>query len=570
MVDKTLDDLVSGAPAGALSGSDPFETAQSGVSKGGVMSQVATYILGALGDTDGTLAANSDSKFATQKAVKTYTGQIVAAQDAMVYKGVIDCSANPNYPAADAGWTYRISVAGKIGGASGVVVQVGDIAICLTDSTASGNQATVGANWNVIQANIDGALVSTDIGVTVQGYDADLAAIAALTSAADKVPYATGAGAWALATVTSAARTVLDDTTTAAMLTTLGALPAGGGSMSGAITIPAGAVGTPSLNFTGSLTTGIWSSAADTIDFSIAGGVAFRLDSSKRALLGSTAYTAIATRFTTSAITPVVQIATVQNPLLLAGFTNSAVGPIMYFAKSRNATIGSHTTINSGDTFGVLTFAASDGTQFCEGARISVVSSGVPVGNYTPSYIDFLTSPGTTAPAIGVSVKDDGALAMGTGRDNIFNANRHQTPRQYAAGSLPTAVSGEQIASSDIVGADLVSDGTSWLSPGVKRATAANANTTISVPPGWAIDQIFYANTTAGTVTGGVKIGTTSGATDVVAAQAVGANAIGVIADANVLLKLFSRTVAQTLFIQPVTSWNSQTVEFSFSLEKVF
>lgn len=118
-------------------------------------------------DTDVTLAANSDAKIPSQKAVKTYVDQIVAAQDAMVFKGVIDCSANPNYPAADRGWTYRASVAGKIGGASGAVVQVGDIILCLTDGTASGNQATVGANWSVIQANIDGALTSADIGVTV-------------------------------------------------------------------------------------------------------------------------------------------------------------------------------------------------------------------------------------------------------------------------------------------------------------------------------------------------------------------------------------------------------------------
>lgn len=110
-------------------------------------------------DTDGTLSADSDSKIATQKAVKTYVDQIIAAQDAMVFKGAIDASANPNYPAADRGHTYRISVAGKIGGSSGVVVEVGDLVMCVTDSTAAGNQATVGSNWVVSQTNIDGAVV---------------------------------------------------------------------------------------------------------------------------------------------------------------------------------------------------------------------------------------------------------------------------------------------------------------------------------------------------------------------------------------------------------------------------
>ena len=110
-------------------------------------------------DTDVTLAANSDTKVPSQKASKTYIDLLLAANDAMVYKGVIDCSANPNYPAADAGHTYRISVAGKIGGASGVVVEAGDLILCINDSTASGDQATVGIYWNIVQVNIDGAVI---------------------------------------------------------------------------------------------------------------------------------------------------------------------------------------------------------------------------------------------------------------------------------------------------------------------------------------------------------------------------------------------------------------------------
>lgn len=80
---------------------------------------------------------------------------LLAAADALVFKGVRDCSANPNYPAADAGHVYRVSVAGKIGGGSGPNVEVGDLLICLTDGTAAGTHAAVGANWSIEQSNID-------------------------------------------------------------------------------------------------------------------------------------------------------------------------------------------------------------------------------------------------------------------------------------------------------------------------------------------------------------------------------------------------------------------------------
>ncbi len=110
-------------------------------------------------DTDVTLAANSDTKLATQKAVKAYADGLLDANNVYQYKGGIDASTNPNFPAASAGWTYKITVAGKIGGASGQVVQVGDSITCLVDGSSAGTDASVGANWLVLQTNIDGAVI---------------------------------------------------------------------------------------------------------------------------------------------------------------------------------------------------------------------------------------------------------------------------------------------------------------------------------------------------------------------------------------------------------------------------
>lgn len=215
-------------------------------------------------DNTSTLGS-STTNAPSQAAVKAYADALIAANDAMVFKGVLDASASPNYPAANRGDTYKISVAGKVGGASGVNVEVGDLIICITDGTAAGTQATVGANWTIVQSNIDGAVVGPasavsgdfatfsgtsgklvqDSGISLdtdgtltansntkipsqaavktyaQPKDATLTALAGLTTAADQMVYATGVDTFAMTSVTAFARTFLDDADAATVRSTL-------------------------------------------------------------------------------------------------------------------------------------------------------------------------------------------------------------------------------------------------------------------------------------------------------------------------------------------------------------
>ena len=102
-----------------------------------------------LGNVDNTSDVNKPVSTAQQAAIDA---AVVGLWD---FKGTKDCSTNPNYPAALKGDTYIVSVAGKIGGASGVVTSVGDIILCLADN-AGGTQAAVGTSWAVLEANIPG------------------------------------------------------------------------------------------------------------------------------------------------------------------------------------------------------------------------------------------------------------------------------------------------------------------------------------------------------------------------------------------------------------------------------
>ena len=99
----------------------------------------------------------------TQAASTAFVQAAVSAAVAglLEFKSDQDCSANPNYPAAAKGDVYYVSVAGKIGGASGKSVDIGDAIVCKADN-AGGTEASVGTSWFVLEKNLAGALLSAN------------------------------------------------------------------------------------------------------------------------------------------------------------------------------------------------------------------------------------------------------------------------------------------------------------------------------------------------------------------------------------------------------------------------
>lgn len=102
---------------------------------------------------------DSTTQIATTAFVTT--GIANAVTGVLNFKGSTDCSGNPNYPVASKGYAYVVSTAGKIGGASGVSVDVGDVYFATADN-AGGTQASVGTSWDVLEHNLVGALLTAN------------------------------------------------------------------------------------------------------------------------------------------------------------------------------------------------------------------------------------------------------------------------------------------------------------------------------------------------------------------------------------------------------------------------
>lgn len=90
---------------------------------------------------------------------KAYADSLIAANNAMVYKGTIgvggthEIAAFNTLATYNVGWTYRVITAGTI---KGVVCEVGDLITAIVSRSGSGN---VNSDWTVVQTNTDGAVI---------------------------------------------------------------------------------------------------------------------------------------------------------------------------------------------------------------------------------------------------------------------------------------------------------------------------------------------------------------------------------------------------------------------------
>ena len=105
-----------------------------------------------------------------------------------------------------------------------------------------------------------------------------------------------------------------------------------------------------------------------------------------------------------------------SSSLALHRYQANAFGPYLHFAKSRHASIGSHTIVQDGDVVGALGFYPSDGGDFVgHCAEIVVQVDGTPGSDDLPGRILFkTTADGATSSTERMRITSTGAVGIGT------------------------------------------------------------------------------------------------------------------------------------------------------------
>lgn len=96
--------------------------------------------------------------------------------------------------------------------------------------------------------------------------------------------------------------------------------------------------------------------------------------------------------------------------------------------------------------------------------------------------------------------------------------------------------------------------------------TSSASNNSVVIPAGAFIQDIIVQETSGSAVTGGVKIGSTNGGTDVVSVLQMPASTVTMTSGTTLLKKVFSSTAPTTLYVDAVGNYNLINSSINFTV----
>jgi hypothetical protein len=199
-----------------------------------------------------------------------------------------------------------------------------------------------------------------------------------------------------------------------------------------AIDHPLGAVGTPSITFTGDLNTGFYSPAADTIAASTGGSERTRIDSSGRLLVGTSN-----ARTSANGVSAGLQVEGLGGEGSLSIIRNGGLA-YLTLGRSGGGSIGSNTAISNNDELGRISWAAADGTNIASwAAQISAAIDGTPGSTDVPGRLVFsTTADGAASPTERMRLTSAGLLGLGTSSPTNYGAGINTISINGSAGGI--------------------------------------------------------------------------------------------------------------------------------------
>jgi hypothetical protein len=280
----------------------------------------------------------------------------------------------------------------------------------LYNSLTSGITVTGTISGAVVigSTSVSGTTVAgvTVTGTTVQGASGTFTSLTGTTIQGTTATYTTGS----FTSLTGTTTTGTTSSFTSGVFTTLSGATA---TFTSGI-IASGTAAAPSLAILGDPDTGVFSPGANQLAVATNATERARIDASGRLLVGTS--TSVTSSVSQQSLLQVYSTSSSASSIQIGNYTAGVNAAGLHFDKSRGATVGTNTVLQSGDNIGSIKFNGADGTNLVRAAGIDCAVDGTPGANDMPGRLVFsTTADGASSPTERLRITSAGLVGIGTG-----------------------------------------------------------------------------------------------------------------------------------------------------------